>query len=412
MSLEHDQDSLHTYDPGAPVRTALSTQRSRPPAPPPPYTGPPTPNPSAVPSLPYHLPSRAATPTLSRALNHPEVPSRRLPPPPRPRTASDLEQFTANYGHSGPPSRGADTPTLRPPLSLTTTLSSSLRTSPLSPEPHVIPPSQRHSASPSAQVTKSRSIFRSFPALKLSKGSRNATAQNAKQGAWKAPEEAKYEAELARLRIEEDEATTKEREDELRLHAEAQAGARETVKSCIQSLLSRSHPPEETRLSVFSTCSQTCKKVGLDLPSVLQEPIIEGQTPIYWAILNRSVTSSEVDTKASDALIIALLNACGLLNETTVASIRLACMLISNNTLLQHLFWNFPGLSPLSTKDRMLLGPSGGGDIVHVEETQDGTGAFIASMKIRRFRMRMNVSVVVKVEFVTFGRPIYRPPRC
>lgn len=407
MSLEHDQDSLHTYDPGAPVRTP----RSRPLAPPPPYTGPPTPNPSAVPSLPFHLPSRAVTPTPSRTLNHPELPSRRLPPPPRPRTASDLEQFTANYGHSEPPSRGADTPTLRPPLSLTTPLSSSLRTSPLSPEPHVIPPSQRHSASPSAQITKSRSIFRPFSALKLSKASRNATAQNAKQGAWKAPEEAKYEAELARLRIEEEEATTKEREDDLRLHAEAEAGARETVKSCIQSLLSRSHSPEETRLSVFSTCSQACKKVGLDLSAVLQEPIIEGQTPIYWAILNRSVTSSEVDAKASDALIIALLNVCGLLNETAIASIRLACMLISNNTLLQHLFWNFPGLSPLSTKDRMLLGSSGGGDIVDVEEMQDGTGTFIASMKIRRFRMRMNVSVVVKVEFVTFGRPIYRSPR-
>ena len=322
--------------------------------------------------------------------------------------------ISPNYGHSEPPSRGANTPTLRPPLSLITTLFSSLRTSPLSPEPHVIPPSQRHSASPNAQIAKCRSIFRPFSALKLSKASRNITPQNAKQGAWKAPEEAKYEAELARLQIEEDEATTKEREEELRLHAEAQAGARETVKSCIQSLLCRSHPPEETQLSVFSTCSQTCKKVGLDLPSVLQEPIIEGQTPIYWAILNRSVTSSEVDAKASEALIIALLNACGLLNETTAASIRLACMLICNNTLLQHLFWNFPELSPLSTKDRMLMGPSGGGDIVHVEETQDGTasGAFIASMKIRRFWLRMNVSVVVKVEFVTFGRPIYRPPRC
>ena len=410
MSLEYDQDSLHTYDPGAPVRTTPSTKRSRPPAPPPPYTGPPTPNPSAVPSHPFHLPSRAATPTTSRTLNHTEVPSRRLPPPPRPRTASDLEPFTANYGHTEPPSRGTDTPTLRPPLSLTTHLSSSLRTSPLSPEPHVISPSQRHSASPSAQITKSRSIFRPFSALKLSKASRNATAQNSKLGARKAPEEAKYEAELARLRIEEEEATMKEREDDLRLHAEAQAGARETVKSCIQSLLSRSHSPEETRLSVFSTCSQACKKVGLDLSAVLQEPIIEGQTPIYWAILNRSVTSSESDAKASDALIITLLNMCGLLNETAIASIRLACMLISNNTLLQNLFWNFPGLSPLSTKDRMLLGSSGGGDIVDVEEMQDGTGTFIASMKIRRFRMRMNVSVVVKVEFVTFGRPIYHSP--
>ena len=405
MSLERDQDAmLYTYDPSA-VRSAPSTTKRsilrRPSAPPPPYTTPPTPNPSADPSIPSRLSSRAATPTPSRTLNHLEAPSRRLPSPPRLRTASDLEHFTANYGHSEPPSRGAD---LRPPSSLATPLFSSHPTSPLSPEPHVISPSL------SAQTTKSHSVFRPFSALKLSKATRNATAQIAKQGAWKATEETKYQTELARLRIEEEEAATREREEELRLHAEAQAGARETVKSCILSLLSRPSS-EENRLSVFSTCSQACKKVGLDLSTVLQEPIIEGQTPIYWAILNRPATSSKVDAKAPDALIITLLNVCGLLNETTIASVRLACMLISNNALLQHLSWNFPGLSPLSTKDRMLLGSSGGGDNVDVEETQDGTGTFIASMKIRRFRMRMNVSVVVKVEFVTFGRPIYRPFR-
>jgi hypothetical protein len=195
----------------------------------------------------------------------------------------------------------------------------------------------------------------------------------------------------------------------MRFYTEAQAGARETVKACIQTLLSRGHTSEEARMSVFSTCSQVCKKVGLDLSSVLQEPIIEGQTPIYWAILNRPATSSEVDVKTSDALIIALLSVCGLLKETTVASVRLACMLISNNALLQHLFWDFPGLSPLTTKDRMLLGATGGGDIVDVEEPQDGTGGFITYIQIRRFRMRMNVSTLVKVEFVTFGRSIDRP---
>jgi hypothetical protein len=227
-----------------------------------------------------------------------------------------------------------------------------------------------------------------------------------------ASEGANHEDELARPLSEEEEAAMREREEEMRLHAEAQAGARETVKSSFQSLLSHDRPSEEIFRSAFSTCSQACKEVGLDLSDVLQEPIIEGQTPVYWAILNRPATSSKANVKTSDALIIALLNVCGSLDETTAVSVRLACMLISNNALLQHLFWKFPELSPLSTKDRMLLGPSGGGDIVDVQETQDGTGAFTASMKIRRFRMRMNVSTVVKVEFITFGRPpsIVPPP--
>src|SRR5712691_2916826 len=119
---------LSAHDPSAPVGTSLFSKRSilRPPsAPPPPYDGPPTPNPSADPSLPFHLSDRAATPTPSPSLNHPEVPSRRLPPIPGPRSASALE-LTANHGHTEPPSRGADTPSLRPPLSLATPLSSSL----------------------------------------------------------------------------------------------------------------------------------------------------------------------------------------------------------------------------------------------------------------------------------------------
>lgn len=54
------------------------------------------------------------------------------------------------------------------------------------------------------------------------------------------------------------------------------------------------------------------------------------------------------------------------------------------------------------------LGPPGGGNIVDsdMKETQDDAGAFIASLKIRRFWARMNVPVVVKVEFVAFGRPM------
>jgi hypothetical protein len=52
----------------------------------------------------------------------------------------------------------------------------------------------------------------------------------------------------------------------------------------------------------------------------------------------------------------------------------------------------------------MLLG-SFGGDIVEVGETRDGTGAFVAHVKIRRFRLRMNSSRAIKMEFITFGRP-------
>jgi hypothetical protein len=127
---------------------------------------------------------------------------------------------------------------------------------------------------------------------------------------------------------------------------------------------------------------------------------------VYWAILNRPAASPEVDNDALNALIITLLNASGSLKKTTNDSVRLACMWTSNNALLQLLFWQFPGISPLSMSDRMLLGPTGG-DVVNVDETRDGSGTFVAHVNIRRFRLRMNSSKLIKTEFITFGGPYY-----
>jgi len=103
------------------------------------------------------------------------------------------------------------------------------------------------------------------------------------------------------------------------------------------------------------------------------------------------------------ALVLSLLNNCLPLKETTIDSIRLACMLTSNNALLQHLFWHFPALSPLSPSDSILLGSAGGGDVITVDEMQDGK-TFVARIQIRRFRLRMRVRKLVKLEFVTSDR--------
>ncbi|KAI9512550.1 hypothetical protein F5148DRAFT_852763 [Russula earlei] len=249
-------------------------------------------------------------------------------------------------------------------------------------------PQPPHLSSRAADTTRSRSVFRPFSVLRLPR----TTAQITNQAAQRAAEE-------VRLRTAEEEAAREREENEAR-RAAAQAEARKRVGSCIQHLLVSRHASEEDCIAVLSECAQACQNGGLDLSAVLQEPIVEGQTPVYWAILNRSSPSD-----ADDALIAALLNACGSLNETTMDAVRAACMLTSNNALLQHLFGQFPRLSPLSASDALLLGPSGAGDIVDVEETRAGSVAFIAYIKIRRFWIRMMVSKVVKVEFVTCGMP-------
>ena len=175
--------------------------------------------------------------------------------------------------------------------------------------------------------------------------------------------------------------------------------ANEAVKSSIQSLLSRGLRDEECD-AVLRECTQICTSSGLNLSVVLQEPLVNGKPPVYWAILSGPTTTES----ALHALVLSLLDHSQPLNEATIASIRLACMLTSNNALLQHLFWHFPALSPLSQIDNMLLSSATGGDVVDVIETQDGLGAFAARIQIRRFRLRTRVSKLVKLEFVTSGR--------
>jgi len=247
--------------------------------------------------------------------------------------------------------------------------------------------------------------------LKLPKATRNATAQIAKQAVWKVNEDLRLQKEEEEAARQAAEQAVREREAADARRAAAEAEARGTVQHCIHSLLSHSHPSAEDRSATLWECFQACENGGLDFSAVIQEPLIAEQTPVYWAILNRRATSSEVDSAAFDALIVALLKACGSFHETTITSVRVACMLTSNNALLQRLFWQFPGLSPLSARDGLLLGPSGEGDVVDVEETWDGTGAFITYIEIRRFRLRMKMFKVVKVEFVTGGRSIPSPPR-
>jgi hypothetical protein len=380
MEHDHEQEfgpGSYTSHARSPVQPILTSQLrlSRRLSAPPPYSTPVTPS---VPEAPFPV-----TLKLSRLASRPDVPNRPLPVPPELETANFVEQAIPNQPQHISHTHVTNSPITRlrsPSVPSTISPSPFMSFLPLPPPPPK-PPSQIPSVSQNPRNANLRSAFRSF---KLSKSSRNPTAQvtNAARQADHAQEE-----EMAR-------------------QASAREEAKATVQSSIMSLLFTRSSDEE-RKSVFSVCGRICESGGLKLSTVLQEPLIEGQTALYWAILNRPRTLSQDDNLAWDALVVALLDECGSLTETTVTSVRLACMLTSNNLLLQNLSWHFRALSPLSSGDFMMLRPLGGGDIVDVEETQDGTGTFVANMKIRRFRLRMRVSKCVKVEFVTFGESPY-----
>jgi hypothetical protein len=261
--------------------------------------------------------------------------------------------------------------------------------------------------SKSISSRKSRSAF-SLSASKISKATRNATAWFAEHAVRKSTADATSE-EQKRQHTTESEAfvqAVRVRGDEDSRKAGIRAQASEAVKASIRSWLTRDFANEECA-AVLQKCGRICANGGLDLSVVLQEPLIDGKPPVYWAILN-GTTASRTSDADLHALVLSLLESCRPLKETTISSIRLACMTTSNNVLLQHLFWHFPAISPLTRSDSMLLSSAAGGDIVEVDQTKDGTGTFVARLQIRRFRLRMRVSKLVKIEFVTSGKP---PPR-
>lgn len=237
----------------------------------------------------------------------------------------------------------------------------------------------------------------------MSKSTRPGTAQTPEVVGQQATEEMRqqFAEENARRAAYEREL------EELARRTSEQEIAKEYVETIIENLLQGKLPSDEERTSTLSECAQACEKEGLDLSTVLQEMSIEGYTPIYWAIVNRPAAPE--DTSLSpDSLVLGLLNVCRPLSPATLANIRVACMVASDNALLHRLFKSIPPLSHISTRDALLLGPANEEDRVDVEEMRNGTGSWVAHIKIPRFRLRMRVCQSLSVEFIASGMETFR----
>ena len=337
-------------------------------------------------------------PGRARALSqgHSYVPESRGRPPPSPPPSTSPSSAVSTSAYLPAPrsaSRATDAT-----VSATATTFPSSRPESHSDDfyvrPHEAPPSL---PSPTGS-SGNRSRFRSLAVLGLSKAARQATTQITEAAARQAAEEKRQVLAGERERR----AAQERAKEETARQILAQDTAKEHVQSCVMALLQGRLPAGEDRASILSSCAQTCESEGLDLSTVMQEMSIEGYPPIYWAIVNRSL-SSESNGTASDSLMTTLLAACRPLSPATLAAIRVACTMASDNVLLQELFRSIPPLSHISTRDALLLGPAKEEDRVDVEEKRNGTGSWVALIKIPRFRLRMRVCQSVSVEFIASG---------
>ncbi|KAK0194140.1 hypothetical protein F5146DRAFT_1134910 [Armillaria mellea] len=174
--------------------------------------------------------------------------------------------------------------------------------------------------------------------------------------------------------------------------------SRET-KSTITSLIRDLVRPPNSSLAcneILSSCAEACASYSLSLSSVLQEKFCEGYTPLYWAIINKPRQTEE----ESEELLSALLRYSVPLTPSTIAELRLACLVTSDQNLFRHLRRE---LTPLSGTDEMLLGAAGSDD-VRVVDTSATEGAFAAEIEISQFQKRMRVGKEVEVEFIAQAR--------
>jgi len=155
---------------------------------------------------------------------------------------------------------------------------------------------------------------------------------------------------------------------------------------------------------ILDSCSEACDAYDISFSAILQEKSIENHTPIHWAIVKRP---SEPPNADDYDLVTALLSRSAPLKPSTIADIRLACLLTSDQALFQRLRLS-PVFSPLSGKDEMLLGVSILPDTIEVEEVEGDAGAFMANFEILAFQKRMRVSKRISLEFIARGEAYSR----
>jgi len=220
--------------------------------------------------------------------------------------------------------------------------------------------------------------------------------------------EARREAAAeARRKAAEEQALAEQKERE-------RGQMREQTQEWLRALVSQVSLSEEEFKSVLRSSARACAAKDIDFAALLQEPILTGDLPVYWAIVKRPaaatcpVQGEEGDTDHGcddpDALVLAILDFSQPLQKATVVAARRACMAVSDNALFRRLCGLFKEFAPVSDTDAMLLEGSGAQDNVVVNELSSNDGAFVARIKLAQFRLRMRVSKQVCVEFVARGK--------
>ncbi|KAF9555361.1 hypothetical protein CPC08DRAFT_642960 [Agrocybe pediades] len=176
---------------------------------------------------------------------------------------------------------------------------------------------------------------------------------------------------------------------------------RNTVLGLMRDLIQEHNTPAAA--GILQSCADACASRDISLSSILQEKAIENHTPLYWAIVKRPPDERQDGVDGVD-LLTALISYATPLTQQTIAEVRLACLVTSDQALFQRLRLS-PEFAPVSKVDQMLLGATIPPEEIELEELLgDDGGAFAVNFVIPQFHKRMLVSKEIGLEFIARSR--------
>ncbi|KAJ7629994.1 hypothetical protein DFH06DRAFT_1056582 [Mycena polygramma] len=178
---------------------------------------------------------------------------------------------------------------------------------------------------------------------------------------------------------------------------------RKTVTGLIHDLVWEQTADQE-RVTILDSCAHVCASHSVHFPSLLQEQYIEGHTPLYWAVVKRSVDEANPPTSYElPPLIRALVAYSAPLTKSTIEDIRLACLHSGDQWLYQSLRL-CPDFQALPHKSQLLLSVQVPPDTITVGPAARHDAPFTADFEFAEFQKRMRVVREVKIEFISHAR--------
>ena len=183
---------------------------------------------------------------------------------------------------------------------------------------------------------------------------------------------------------------------------------RRQTQERLQYLFSQAFPDADECRLMLQTCAEACAEKGIDFAALLQKPIMAGHLLVYWAVVKGRVTVQR--PQGADMVVLMILHFSRPLQRASVDAVRRACMAVSDNALFRRLCGLHKVFAPhgSSTEELMLKG-SGVEDSIVVEEQHNNSRAFNVYIKLAQFLLRMRMSKLVFVEFVTRGERVLSP---